>query len=212
VDKVNGKYVLLVGLASFAAGLALVARVARPGAHPAELLAPLALAGFGSGLTFAPLFSLGLRNVRPELTGVASGIVNTVQELGGLLAGAVIGVLLQARFASDLGAWARDRAASLPAGDRAGFLAQYQGYLDGTVNIATGAPTGSTGQAGGSLAQEALAAFHQAFARGIQTSLLVQAGVLVLGLVAACWLRASAAPGAETAPAPTPDEADISVG
>ncbi|MFJ2744535.1 MFS transporter [Streptomyces sp. NPDC087440] len=100
IETVGPKRVLLCGLVSFAAGLALLALQATADASVWQLIGPLALAGVGTGFTFAPLFSVGMREVPPQLSGVASGTVNTVQEFGGLLASAVIGMVLQLRLGS----------------------------------------------------------------------------------------------------------------
>jgi EmrB/QacA subfamily drug resistance transporter len=98
IETVGPKLVLLSGMVCFSAGLGLVASQATADASVWQLVGPLVLAGIGTGFTFAPMFSVGLRDVPPQLSGVASGTVNTVQELGGLLASAAIGVVLQLRL------------------------------------------------------------------------------------------------------------------
>ncbi|MFS7872315.1 MFS transporter [Streptomyces asiaticus] len=100
IESTGPKRILICGMACFSAGLGLVAWQATPDASVWQLVGPLALAGVGTGFTFAPMFSVGLRDVPPERSGVASGTVNTVQELGGLLASAAIGVVLQLRLGS----------------------------------------------------------------------------------------------------------------
>jgi EmrB/QacA subfamily drug resistance transporter len=97
-ESAGPKRVLLSGMTCFSAGLGLLAWQATADASLWQLVAPLALAGVGTGFTFAPMFSVGMRDVPPPLSGVASGTVNTIQELGGLLASATIGVVLQLRL------------------------------------------------------------------------------------------------------------------
>lgn len=55
--------------------------------------------GLGSGFIWAPLFSLAMRNIQPRMAGAAAGVIETIQELGGVLAGAVVGAFLQNRLA-----------------------------------------------------------------------------------------------------------------
>ncbi|MFE1445594.1 MFS transporter [Streptomyces olivaceoviridis] len=98
IETAGPKRVLLGGLVCFSAGLGLIAWQATAHASVWQLVGPLVLAGVGTGFTFAPMFSVGMREVPPQLSGVASGTVNTVQELGGLLASAAIGVVLQVRL------------------------------------------------------------------------------------------------------------------
>lgn len=97
---VNFAVALLVGHAiralgagwTLAAGVALTLAgmvwLAQAGAGQAYLLAvavPMLLVGAGQGLAFAPLTSLGLRDVLPSEAGAASGVLNTVHQLGSCL-------------------------------------------------------------------------------------------------------------------------------
>lgn len=43
---------------------------------------PMALIGFGQGLVMSPLTNLGIQEVRPEDSGVASGVVNAAHQIG----------------------------------------------------------------------------------------------------------------------------------
>jgi sugar phosphate permease len=62
--------------------------LAEAGTHAGYLLGiglPMVLIGAGQGLAFAPLTALGIHGVRPAEAGAASGILNTVHQLGGCL-------------------------------------------------------------------------------------------------------------------------------
>jgi len=96
--RVNGKYLLIPGLVLFAAGTGYIDWQAHADAARWSFLPGLIVAGVGLGFTWIPIFSLATRDLRPELAGVASGVLSTIQELGGVIAAAVIGALLQNRL------------------------------------------------------------------------------------------------------------------
>ena len=84
-DKLGGKYLLLFGLIVYGAGMAYLALVARPSTTWIVLLPGLFLSGLGLGCTIAPMNSLALYKVRPELAGSASGLMNTARQVGSVL-------------------------------------------------------------------------------------------------------------------------------
>jgi EmrB/QacA subfamily drug resistance transporter len=102
VQKVNGKYLLIPGLLVFAAGMGYVLWVAHAGAGRWSFLPGLIASGVGLGFIWTPVFSMATRDLRPDLAGVASGVINTIQELGTVIGAAVIGALLQNRLAASL--------------------------------------------------------------------------------------------------------------
>ncbi|MFI6495489.1 hypothetical protein [Streptomyces sp. NPDC050564] len=71
---------------------------------------PLFLAGLGAGCTFAPMATEVRRNAAARLSGAASGVNNALRQVGSVLAGAVIGAVLQAQLANALRDQARQRA------------------------------------------------------------------------------------------------------
>jgi len=121
--RVNGKYLLIPGLALFAAGMAYIDWAAHADASRWSFLPGLIASGIGLGFTWVPVFSLATRDLRPELAGVASGLLSTIQELGAVLASAAIGALLQNRLAIALHAQAVRNAAQLPQRLRGPFVA-----------------------------------------------------------------------------------------
>jgi EmrB/QacA subfamily drug resistance transporter len=58
-----------------------------------EVLAPLVVAGIGLGAAFVPLTVLALVEVRPHQAGLASGVVDSMQQLGGAVGIAVLASL-----------------------------------------------------------------------------------------------------------------------
>jgi len=101
-DRIGGKYLLVAGLLLFVVGTALIAQTESPTSDRWSFLPGLLVAGTGMGLTFAPLYSIALRTLDARFGGVASGVINTVQEVGSVIASAAVGALLQNRLATTL--------------------------------------------------------------------------------------------------------------
>jgi hypothetical protein len=82
------------------AGLALFTQVPVNGSYVADLLPPLVLVGVGAGLSFPSLMTLAMSGVEPSQAGLASGLVNTTQQVGGAIGLAVLATLSSTRTAS----------------------------------------------------------------------------------------------------------------
>jgi MFS family permease len=92
----HGRNVLAVGAAVLAAGhLALLLAVGQVGVGGSlwALVPGLVLVGAGMGLGITPLATLIMASARPEHAGATSGVLATMQSVGGALGVAVIGVL-----------------------------------------------------------------------------------------------------------------------
>jgi EmrB/QacA subfamily drug resistance transporter len=89
--------VLLPALASIAAGLFLLSRVPVDGAYLPDLLPAMVLLGVGGGLAFPALMTLAMSASRPEDSGLASGLVNTTQQVGGALGLAILATVAEHR-------------------------------------------------------------------------------------------------------------------
>ena len=83
------------------------------------------LAGLGMGCVFAPMTTVAMRDVAPRDTGAASGVFNTMRQLGAVVGSAIIGAVLQAQLAVDLPAQASTAAAQLPAPFRDQFVSGF---------------------------------------------------------------------------------------
>ncbi|MFI9275472.1 MFS transporter [Kitasatospora sp. NPDC052896] len=86
-------FVLLVGLALFAAGL-LGTALTEPLSSSLPLLLCLLPVGFGGGLIVPTMTTRLLESAPPELAGAASGAFNTARQVGGAVGVAVFGPLL----------------------------------------------------------------------------------------------------------------------
>jgi len=90
---------LLAGLLLIAAALTLLASMPLDGSYLAHLLGPLVLFGAGGGLTLPALASLGMSGATQSDAGLASGLFNTTQQIGGALGLAALSTLAAARTA-----------------------------------------------------------------------------------------------------------------
>lgn len=101
-DRIGGKYLLMAGLACYAAGMVAIVLIAGP-ATPWYAFVPATLVtGLGVGLVAAPMSTEAMRGVEPRLAGAASGVNNTVRQIGSVIGAAAVGALLQGRLAAEL--------------------------------------------------------------------------------------------------------------
>src|SRR5262249_30049487 len=76
---------LITGLVLFAGGLVWYAQLPVHGSYVADLLGPSLLIALGLGLAFIPLTILSVTSVEGPEYGLASGLVNTAQQICGAL-------------------------------------------------------------------------------------------------------------------------------
>jgi predicted MFS family arabinose efflux permease len=88
---------LSVGLVLAAAGLALFTRLPVDGNFWVDVLPSMILLGFGAGIAFNPVLLAAMSDVKPEESGLASGVVNTSFMMGGALGLAVLASVAAAR-------------------------------------------------------------------------------------------------------------------
>ncbi|TMF43693.1 MAG: DHA2 family efflux MFS transporter permease subunit [Chloroflexi bacterium] len=137
-DKVGGKYILLTGITLFTIGFGLVAIVAGPDSTFINFLGPAIIAGAGMGMTFAPMTTIAMRNITPQMSGAASGILNTTRQLGAAIGSAVVGALLQNQLATTLHNQAVSHASALPASFRDQFVKAFSSVASNGFQIGTG--------------------------------------------------------------------------
>jgi EmrB/QacA subfamily drug resistance transporter len=111
---------LLPSLVLITAGLGLLARVPVDGHYFPDVLPALLLLGVGGGLAFPALIGLAMSGATAENAGLASGLVNTTQQVGGALGLAVLATLAAARTDAAVAGGA-SRAVALTVGYDAGF-------------------------------------------------------------------------------------------
>jgi len=112
---------LAAGLLLAAVGLALFARAPVGGSFALDVLPGMLLLGLGAGVAFNPVLLAAMSDVKPEESGLASGVVNTSFMMGGALGLAVLASLAAART-GNLAAAGADGVAALNGGYQVAFL------------------------------------------------------------------------------------------
>ena len=92
-DRIGFRPLMICGLAAEAVALGWLAAAVTPAVSYALLVPPLALAGMGSALFFAPLASAMLSAVPVEEHGKASGAATAIRELAAVFGVAVLGLV-----------------------------------------------------------------------------------------------------------------------
>jgi hypothetical protein len=113
-----GKRILSLGCVLLLLGMAalwLTVRAAGTGVTSVEMIPALALSGAGLGFVVAPLINIILAGTKPESAGSASGVLTTVQQIGGALGVAVIGIIFFGQVSSYAPIAAQSNAAVLAA-------------------------------------------------------------------------------------------------
>jgi EmrB/QacA subfamily drug resistance transporter len=89
ITKISGKPVLLAGLALCSVSLFLMSRNGADASYAPDILPAYMLFGLGMGFSFVPLQVAAQIGVSDRQAGLAAGLINTSQELGGALGLAV---------------------------------------------------------------------------------------------------------------------------
>ncbi|HEX4774067.1 MAG TPA: DHA2 family efflux MFS transporter permease subunit [Candidatus Saccharimonadales bacterium] len=121
VLKYGIKIPLALGLGLAALGLILFARLPVNGHFLTDVLPSMILLGFGAGMAFNPVLLAAMSDVKPQDSGLASGIVNTSFMMGGALGLAILASVAAARTTS-LVASGHNPSTALTGGYHAAFL------------------------------------------------------------------------------------------
>ncbi|HLZ72564.1 MAG TPA: MFS transporter [Dehalococcoidia bacterium] len=169
-DRFGPRNPLAAGMFLLAVSLLLATRWTATTSY-AGLLPALLLNGIGQGLVTTPAMAAVMGSVPRERSGAASGVVNTMRQVGGLLGVAALGALFSHLVSSQF----VEKAAGLGLGDRLTPLGQQ--VAGGGVKAVIGlAPD---------VAERARAAATTAFVHGFSETLYVNAAVLLIGTLVA---------------------------
>ena len=119
--KFGPKNVLIAGLLLIAGGLLWFAQVSAGGGYASDILGPSLLAAVGLGFSFVPVTIAAVSGVRGEQAGLASGLINTSQQVGGALGLAILAAIANS-VTADAFAAGDGRAEALTEGFRSAFL------------------------------------------------------------------------------------------
>jgi EmrB/QacA subfamily drug resistance transporter len=101
-DRVGPKPVLVGGLLLAAVGFALFTRLKVHGDYAGTVLPAMLVMGVGLGMSFVPITIAATSGVAAEDSGLASGLLNTTQQVGGSLGLAVLSAVSTSRITSAL--------------------------------------------------------------------------------------------------------------
>jgi EmrB/QacA subfamily drug resistance transporter len=135
-DKIGGKWILFFGVGLFAGGMGILIASSHLHVSRWHLLPGLIVAGFGLGMTFAPLQTIAMRDIEPRMAGAASGLINTTRQLGAVIGLAAVGALLQSQLSAKLSTTAQEQAGQLPPQYREQFV---NGFKQASGNLDVGA-------------------------------------------------------------------------
>jgi EmrB/QacA subfamily drug resistance transporter len=93
VTKVGFKPILATGMVLIAAGLLWFSQISPDGTFLADVLGPSLLAAVGLGFAFVPVTIAAVSGVDDREQGLASGLINTSQQVGGALGLAVLAAI-----------------------------------------------------------------------------------------------------------------------
>jgi EmrB/QacA subfamily drug resistance transporter len=123
VTKVGFKPTLILGLLFVTAGLAWFSQVSAPGgSYVGDVLFPSLLAAIGLGLSFVSVTIGAVTGTKPDEAGLASGLINTSQQVGGALGLAVLSAIANSRTDSVTSGGEHNPLVALTEGFQAAFL------------------------------------------------------------------------------------------
>jgi MFS family permease len=102
VDRFTPKPVLSVGLLVATAGFLLLARIDGHGDYASHVLPAMIVLGLGMGTAFVPITIAATNGVASGDSGLASGLLNTSQQVGGSLGLAILSSVSTSRTTSAL--------------------------------------------------------------------------------------------------------------
>ncbi len=123
VTRIGFKPTLIAGLLMIAIALLWFSQVKAPGGSFAvDVLGPSVLAAIGLGFSFVPITIAAVTGVKPHEAGLASGLINTSQQVGGALGLAILATIANSRTQSALESGVHSTAVALTQGYQVAFL------------------------------------------------------------------------------------------
>jgi EmrB/QacA subfamily drug resistance transporter len=102
VDRFTPKPVLVAGLLITLGGFALLATLSGHGDYGSHVVPAMIMLGVGPGISFVPITIAGTSGVAREDSGLASGLLNATQQVGGALGLAILSTVATHRTTSAL--------------------------------------------------------------------------------------------------------------
>jgi MFS family permease len=122
VTRIGVKRALLIGMTTLTGGLVYFTQVSVGGSYLGDLLPGFLLIAVGIGFSFVPISIAALAGVEAAEAGLASGLINTSQQIGGALGIAALSTIATSRTDSAF-ASGSSRAVALVDGFHGAFVA-----------------------------------------------------------------------------------------
>ncbi len=100
--KIPPKVLVQIGLASFLVGYGVLYLVLNVNTVASDMVIPFGIMGLGMGMMMSSISNLALSAVSPEQSGEASGVNNTLRQIGSTLGTAVIGAVMLTTVSTSL--------------------------------------------------------------------------------------------------------------
>jgi EmrB/QacA subfamily drug resistance transporter len=210
-DRKGGKYVLLSGLVLFAAGIAWAVLQAGTNSAWYDFLPSLSVVGLGIGFVFAPLTTIAMWKVPTRLAGAASGVLNTMRQVGSVIGTAAVGALLENRLVVSLTSEATSHAGVLPPTARGPFVAGFRqaassGAIGGSGSSTTlKLPADTPSSLAHELARLATVVFSNGYVDAMRWAMLLPIGIVALAAISAFAIRQGPVAKAASPPRVVPD-------
>jgi EmrB/QacA subfamily drug resistance transporter len=134
VTKLGFKPTLIIGLLFVTAGLAWFSQVsAQDGSYLGDVLFPSLLAAIGLGFSFVSVTIGAVTGTKPDEAGLASGLINTSQQVGGALGLAILSSLANSRTEDVFASGERNPAIALTEGFQTAFTVGAGFALTGAI-------------------------------------------------------------------------------
>ena len=104
VTRLGVKPVLVIGMVALTGGLVYFTQVSVHGTYLGDLLPGFLLVALGIGFSFVPISIAALAGVQPSEAGLASGLINTSQQIGGALGIAILSTIATTRTSDKVAA------------------------------------------------------------------------------------------------------------
>jgi predicted MFS family arabinose efflux permease len=182
VSKSGPALPMVVGCIVASIGIFAVDAVLKPSVGTVTLAWPLAIVGFGFGMTLVTATSMVLTIVPAERSGMAASTFNTFRELGGVFGVAILGTIVNGQLTSQL--VQKLQALGLPHDFQSLviYAITHGGNLPANSHVSAGAVLSHP-----QLVQQVTDATYQAFGNGLDIALRL-AGVIMLIAAAASAL------------------------
>jgi EmrB/QacA subfamily drug resistance transporter len=95
--RIGFKPVLVTGMLMLTGGLVWFSQVGAGGSYLGDVLFPSIVVGFGLGLAFVSVTIAAVMGTKPDEAGLASGLINTSQQVGGALGLGILSAIATAR-------------------------------------------------------------------------------------------------------------------